>query len=260
MRFGICTGPENRDALAEAGADYIELAVAGALRPEQLEEEVMPPLRLAFASSALKPEAYNVLLPGDLKVVGPEVDAARQERYLESAFARAAALGGQVAVFGSGGARGIPEGWPREEAQRQVREFLGRGGPIAARYSMVIAIEPLNVSECNFLNSVAEAVTLARAVNHPAVAVLSDLYHVDHDGQSYAETREAMPLLRHVHVAGAVGRRAPVAADYVFLRDYLAVVKASGYDERISIEGSWENLPKQAPEALDVLRRAWEAA
>lgn len=260
MRFGICTGPENRDVLAEAGYDYIEPAVAGALRPEQPEEDVMPPLRAAFAASLLKPEAYNVLLPGDLKVVGPEVDAGRQERYLEAAFARAASLGGQIAVFGSGAARGIPEGWPIKEAQRQVHEFLGRGGVAAARHGITIAIEPLNLSECNFINSVAEAVALARAVNHPAVAVLSDLYHVDHDGQSYEETREAASLLRHVHVAGAVGRRAPVAADYEFLRDYLAVVKASGYDERISIEGSWDDLARQAPEALDVVRRAWEAA
>ena len=52
MRFGICTGPENRDALAEAGYDYIELAVAGALQPEKPEEEVMPPLRAAFAALA----------------------------------------------------------------------------------------------------------------------------------------------------------------------------------------------------------------
>ena len=260
MRFGICTGPENRDALGGAGYDYIELAVAGALRPEQPEEDVMPPLLAAFASSALKPEAYNVLLPGDLKVVGPTVDAARQERYLESAFARASALGGEVAVFGSGAARGIPEGWPLAEARRQVREFLGRGAAAAERHGITIAIEPLNVTECNFINSVAEGTALAREVNHPAVAVLSDLYHVDHDGQSYEETRESAPLLRHVHVAGAVGRRAPVAADFDFLRDFLAVVKASGYDGRISIEGSWEDLPRQAREALDVLRRAWEAA
>ena len=260
MRFGICTGPENLDALAGAGCDYIELAVAGALQPEKPDEDVMPPLRAAFASSALKPEAYNVLLPGDLKVVGPGTDAARQERYLESAFARAASLGGQVVVFGSGAARGIPDGWPREEAQRQVWEFLGRGGAAAARHGITLVIEPLNVSECNFINSVAEAVALARAVDHPAVAVLSDLYHVDHDGQSYEETREAALLLRHVHVAGAVGRRAPVTADFEFLRDYFRVVKASGYDGRISIEGSWEDLARQAPEALAVLRRAWEAA
>lgn len=260
MRFGICTGPENREALAGAGCDYIELTVAGALQPEKADEDVMPPLRAAFLSPDLKPEAYNVLLPGDLKVVGPETDAARQERYLESAFARAASLGGQIAVFGSGGARRIPPGWPVEEAQRQVREFLGRGGAAAARHGMTIAIEPLNVSECNFINSVAEAVALAQEVNHPAVAVLSDLYHVDHDGQSYEETRAAAPWLRHVHVAGAVGRRAPTSDDFAFLRDYLAVVKASGYDGRVSIEGSWDDLAAQAPEALAVLRRAWEEA
>ncbi len=259
MRFGICTGPENRDALAGAGCDYIELAVSSVLQPEKADEDVMPPLRAAFADSALKPEAYNVLLPGDLKVVGPETDAARQERYLEAAFARAASLGGLVAVFGSGGARRIPPGWPVEEAQRQVREFLGRGGAAAARHGITIAIEPLNVTECNFINSVAEAVALAREVNHPAVAVLSDLYHVDHDGQSYEETRAAAPWLRHVHVAGE-GRRAPVPADHAFLRDYLAVLKASGYAGRVSIEGSWEDLPAQAPEALAVLRRAWDAA
>jgi len=259
MRFGICTGPENRDALAEAGYDYIELAVAGALRPEEPEGDVMPPLRAAFALPGVKPEAYNVLLPGDLKVVGPETDAARQERYLESAFARAASLGGKVVVFGSGAARGIPAGWPMEEAQRQVREFLGRAGAAAARHGITVAIEPLNVTECNFINSVAEAVALAREVNHPAVAVLSDLYHVDHDGQSYEETREAAPLLRHVHVAGA-GRRAPTPDDHAFLRDYFVVLKASGYDERISIEGSWEDLVGQAAGALTVLRRAWEEA
>lgn len=259
MRFGICTGPENRGALAGSGYDYIELTVAGALQPEKPDGDVMPSLRAAFGGAALKPEAYNVLLPGDLKVVGPETDAARQERYLESAFARAASLGGSVAVFGSGGARRIPPGWPVEDAQTQVREFLGRGGAAAARHGMVIAIEPLNVSECNFINSVAEAVALAREVNHPAVAVLSDLYHVDHDGQSYEETRQAAPWLRHVHVAGA-GRRAPAPADHAFLRDFFAVLKSVGYAGRISIEGSWEDLSAQAPEALATLRRAWNAA
>ncbi len=259
MRFGICTGPENRDALARAGYDYIELGITSALQPEKPDEEVMPRLRAAFDLSALKPEAYNVLLPGDLKVVGPDTDAARQERYLEAAFARAAALGGEVAVFGSGGARRIPPEWPVEEAQRQIVDFLRRGGPIAARHGITVAIEPLNVSECNFINSVAEGVALAREVAHPAVMVLSDLYHVAHDGQNYGETRDAARFLRHVHVAGE-GRRAPQPADHAFLRDYLAVLKGSGYAGRVSIEGSWDDLPVQAPEALATLRRAWEEA
>lgn len=259
MRFGVCTGVENLDLLAEAGYGYIEMGVTSALRPEEPEEEVMPRLQAAFTASRLKSEAYNVLLPADLKVVGPETDTARQARYLETAFRRAAALGGQVAVFGSGGARGIPPGWTREEAERQIVDFLGRCGPIAERYGMQIAIEPLNVTECNIINSVAEGVALTRAVNHPSVRVLSDLYHVNHDGQSYEETREAASLLRHVHVAGA-GRRAPISEDHEFLRGFFAVLKASAYTGRVSIEGAWEDLEVQAADALAVLRRAWEAA
>ena len=88
----------------------------------------MPRLNAAFADSPLKAEAYNVLLPAGLKVAGPETDTARQDRYLDTAFRRAAALGGQVAVFGSGGARGIPPGWAREQAETQIVDFLKRGG------------------------------------------------------------------------------------------------------------------------------------
>lgn len=259
MYFGICAGPEQLSRLAEIGYDYIELGIAGVLRPERPEEEVMPPLKDAFSVSPLKSETYNLLLPGDLKVVGPQIDIERQERYLESAFRRAASLGGKVAVFGSGGARAIPVEWPRGEAEAQIIGFLHRAGDAASRQGMEIAIEPLNTSECNFINSVAEGVALAKSADHPAVGVLSDLYHVAYEGQSYEETREARPWLRHVHVAGE-GRRAPEAADHAFLRDYFAVLKSSGYTRRVSIEAQWTNLDSQAEEALAVLREAWNAA
>ena len=39
MRFGICTGLENVNRLAEAGYDYIELGVRSALIPEADEAE-----------------------------------------------------------------------------------------------------------------------------------------------------------------------------------------------------------------------------
>ena len=259
MQFGICAGPTDLTRVAEAGYDYIELGITGALQPERPEAEVMPPLLTAFSQSSLRSEAYNLLLPADLKVVGPSTDTARQEHYLESAFARTSALGGKVAVFGSGGARGIPEGWAKDKAEEQVIAFLHRAGDAAARHGMTVAIEPLNTSECNFINSVAEGTALAQVTNHPAVGVLSDLYHVAYEGQSYEETRGALPWLRHVHVAGE-GRRAPEPADHLFLRDYFAILKESGYTGRVSIEARWENLAGQMTTALQVLRHAWEAA
>ena len=258
MRFGVCTGAEQARLLAQAGYDYIELGVSGALSPEQPEEEVMPALHAALAGTGLAAETYNVLLPGNLKVVGPDTDPVRQGKYLEEAFRRAASLGGQVAVFGSGGSRRIPAGWARAEAQGQAADFLRLCGAAAARHGMAVAVEPLNLSECNFLNSVAEAAALVQEAGHPAVGVLSDLYHVTQDGHSYSETREA-PGLRHVHVAGA-GRRAPAAEDYEYLRGYFAVLKGRGYDARVSIEGQWDDMASQAAASLAVLRRAWAEA
>lgn len=120
MRFGICASLAELEAVTAAGYNYIELPVSALLQPEQPEVGVMPPLIARLAASRLKPETFNLLLPGDLKVVGPKTDPERQSRYLEAAFRRAKLLGGEIAVFGSGGARRIPEGWP-EAGRRQKR-------------------------------------------------------------------------------------------------------------------------------------------
>ncbi len=259
MKLGICTGPAQWAIVDDAKADFIEMTVAADLRPEEPQEAVLPPLLADAKTYAPQAEAYNVFLPGTLKVVGPDMDAARQEAYLDEALSRAAALGGSVIVFGSGGSRTIPGGWTLDDARRQTLEFLKRAGDAAQKHGLVIAIEPLNRKECNFINSVAEGVSLAAELGHPAVGVLSDLYHVTEEGQSYDETRDALPLLRHVHVAGQ-GRRAPIAADHEYLRGFLAVLKAAGYTGRVSIECNWQDFPAEAAESVDIVRRAWEAA
>lgn len=259
-RFGVCTGAENLEALERAGYDYVELAVAGALKPEQLEDEVMPTLIEQFDRSSLKAEAYNVFLPGDLRVVGEGVDEVRQERYFQSAFARAARLGGQVVVFGSGAARRIPDGFSPETAQMQTVEFSRHAAEAAARQNLRVAVEPLNAGECNQILSVQEGTALVRAVDHPNFGVLSDLYHVTKGGQSFEETRDAGAFLTHVHIAGAQDRRAPVGEDQDYLTAFFRVLKEMGYAGRISVEGNWGDLPAQAAQTLDVLRRAWDAA
>ncbi len=260
MRFGVCAPLEQLPMLAQTGYDYIEPPLSPTLAPERAEAEVMPALIALTAMATLRAETWNLFLPGDMKVVGREADAARQERYLEAAFQRASALGGRLVVFGSGGARGVPEGVPMATAHQQLVEFSGRAGEAAARHGMEVAIEPLNRGECNIINSVGEGLVLARAVSHPAVGVLSDLYHVAVEGQSYDETREAGALLTHVHVAGAVGRRAPVRADISLLTGYFRALKEGGYDGRVSVEGHWDDPAAQYGETLAVLREAWEAA
>ncbi len=193
-------------------------------------------------------------------MTGPEetIDIPRQDAYFEAAFKRAAMLGGKVVVFGSGAARNLPAGFPREIAEAQIVDFLKRAGDYSAANGVVIAIEPLNSAECNILNSVAEAMDIAGRANHPAVKVLSDQYHVEKDGQSFSETTDAGKMLAHVHVATLEGRRAPQMADVPQLTEYFRSLRAAGYDERVSIEGNWADMKTQANETLEAMRTAWE--
>src|SRR5262249_25937777 len=55
--------------------------------------------------------AATLFLPATLKVTGPAIDRDRQHAYVEKAFDRLARLGVEVVVFGSGGARRVPDGF-----------------------------------------------------------------------------------------------------------------------------------------------------
>jgi len=250
MRFGFCVPPDQSSNIAAAGYDYLEWPLAPTLSN--------PPDPAFLADLKLQPEAFNIFLPGDLKVVGTEADEERLISYLLRAFAHASMLGGKLVVFGSGRSRGVPDGFSRTEAARQTLAFLRLCAPLAEAHGVTVAIEPLNRGECNAINSVAEAVEIARSVSHPAIGVLSDLYHVSVEGQSLEETRAAGPWLKHVHVAGAAGRRVPSTLDLEYLTGFFGMLKESGYLGRISVEGTIQDLVREADEALNVLHRAWE--
>ena len=84
MRFGVCAGLNTLEAVSAAGFDYLEPAVTGLLQPELPEADIMPPLRAKFAVSSLKPETFNLFLPGDLKSGGAgNRSQSGRSRYLE---------------------------------------------------------------------------------------------------------------------------------------------------------------------------------
>ena len=257
MRFGCCAGPEMGQALARAGYDYLELTVARHLQPE-VDEAGWAPLRRAIQAQPLPVEAFNILLPADLKVTGPAVDPERLGRYLGVAFQRAQALGGQAIVFGSGGARAIPEGFPRDRAWSQIVGFLQRAGDLAARRGITLCIEPLNRGESNVVHSLAEAVELAQDVGHPQVKALVDLYHLFLEAEPMDHIVAAGGWVQHVHVADT-DRRAPGQGTYPYPA-FVAALRQIGYDGRCSVECLWQDLAAECGPALAFLRRTWEAA
>ena len=109
-------------------------------------------------------------------------------------------MGIKTLVFGSGGARKVPEGFDRETARRQIIGFCSLAAPIAHRQGIVLVMEHLHKKETNIINSVAEAMTYVKAVNHPGFQCLVDSYHFWLENEKPADLQAAMPWIKHVHL------------------------------------------------------------
>jgi D-psicose/D-tagatose/L-ribulose 3-epimerase len=255
MEFGVCTGPENAELCYTAGADFLEAHVQNFLRPaDPLWQKPLDPQTLPIPIAA-----YNCFLPGDLKITGPTVDMNRIKAYAARACKRAREMGSSVIVLGSGAARNIPDGWPRDKGEEQLIEVVRMLGPLARALSLTIALEPLHTGESNILNSVAVGMHYLRQARTAGVTMLADFYHMTLEDEPLDVLDETARLLSHVHVAEPQGRVAPRPGG-TDLRPFFAKLKAIGYDKRISLECSWEDLKKQLRPTLDFLHSTWDAA
>ena len=240
------------------GFEYIELGLSGIAA---LSEDDFSALSGKVVRSPLKPEVFNVMVPGSVKLTGPEVSREKTEAYLDLAFGRASALGGSVVVFGSGGARMVPDGFDREVAFGQLADFLSLAGNKAGAAGLTIAIEPLRTAECNIINSGAEAVELARRANHEKVRILIDFYHLSEELEDPSIVLTAgNGMLLHTHIARPGDRRWPQAVDEAAYLPFFRNLAQIGYEGRMSIEGKSDDFMTDGPTALNVLREIAAAA
>jgi D-psicose/D-tagatose/L-ribulose 3-epimerase len=109
----------------------------------------------------------------------------------------------------------------------------------------VLAVELLNRFETHFLNIVEDGLALLDAVDHPAVGLHLDTFHMNVEEKRLpAALERGMRLLRHVHVAendrGSVGSG---HVDWLGLRDAL---RAGRYDGWLVAETFTAKIPEIA--------------
>ncbi|HWB54242.1 MAG TPA: sugar phosphate isomerase/epimerase [Tepidisphaeraceae bacterium] len=258
MLFGICAPLEDAEKAKAAGADFIEANAQSVLRGLVGDDQWSVPELVGISPKSIP--AFNVLVPGDLKITGPQANLARLRDYMECICRRASQYGGEVLVFGSAGARAVPEGFDRDKAKCQVVDFLSMGGTLAGEFGLTIVIEPLSRSECNFINLVDESLEIAKLVNLPTVQCLVDSYHFWVNGDSLECLKEAAPHIYHVHVADQIGRVAPGLSGSVDYLPLFRVLKGAGYNRRISIEALNFDLAADGRRAMNYLKQQWQAA
>lgn len=250
--IGVCTKVANNTIWAEFGYSFVEESVQGFLIPQKSEEEFNEQL-VVCKESKLRVFACNSFLPGSLKCVGENAVHPEIMEYAETAFRRAKIAGVKIIVFGSGGSRKIPEGFPLEKARQQFVDLCIHLGPIAAKYDLIIVVEPLNKKECNFINTVAEGGEIVKEVNHPNIQLLADIYHMKMDNEGPENILKYGKYLRHVHIAEKEGRAAPGTHGEDF-KPYFEALKKAKYKGSLSIECRWENPETQGMNALKTIK------
>jgi D-psicose/D-tagatose/L-ribulose 3-epimerase len=255
VRVGYCTGLKNLEAAKAAGFDYVELS---ATEIASLSDADFDAAAAKIKQIGIATPAANLFLPGTLKVTGPEIDPAAQMAHVKKAFTRLAKLGTEIVVFGSGGARRVPDGFAKEEAFKQLVDFGRRAAVEARANGITITIEPLRKQETNIINTAAEGLELVNAIGDPNFQLMIDFYHLASEQEDPGIVLRAKDHIRHLHMANPTGRVFPQKWDEFDYAPFFANLRAIGYDKRISVEGSTTDLSAQGPAAVALLHKAFE--
>lgn len=250
MKFGVCGDPTMAVIAKNAGYDYFEWSVGGLLHPREDESTFEMALEKARATGLACP-AVNVFIPADLKITGPDAGKPELSTFVRTALRRAQVAGVDTIVFGSGGARRIPDGFDRQVAWNQLVSFGKFVGSIAFEHNITVVVEPLNLAECNVLNTVSESAALVEEISHPNIRLLVDGYHWAKDNDSLSDIHHHAALIRHAHIATVGGRKPPHPGDRC--TEFLGALRQAGYSGRISIEGTIENPEVELPRALEIM-------
>lgn len=247
--FDIQDAPLNK----ALGFDYFEFAFG---QFTDMSDEEFESFKKAVFELDFFPEAMSRMLPARFQIVGDDPDLSEVIPFLEKGFARACQVGTKTVVFGSGGARSLPDGFTdMRKAYAQLVDFLRIAGDIAHKNGITISIEPLQFGESNIVNLVTDGAYLAARVNHPAVRCLADYYHMASNEEQCWEIEAIADRLEHCHIARLEGRTYPLPTDTQDYRPFFDALKKIGYTGRVSIEGTPEHgMEKDGAAALALMK------
>lgn len=201
---------------------------------------------------------WLMVAPAGLHVTTPDSALrARSWEHIRHLIDLCGDFGGGVLVFGSPKQRSTTGGSTREDAvQRYVEGVTGVADQALAR-GVTVLIEALPVGQSDVINSLEEAVSLVKQINHSAVQTMFDSHNAIDETEPHADLiRKYHQYIRHVHVNELDGRY-PGTGNYDFAAVFQALRDVQ-YKGWVSLE-VFDFLPDAetiARESLQYLKKA----
>ena len=251
--IGIVQNIENDSLLQRYGYHYLVESVGKLISPRTVTDEQFQANVLKIKNLRVPMYAFNIFIPGELKIVGPEVNESAILTYVEKVFQRCKTAGVNRIIWGSGGSRRVPDGFDHAKAKEQFISIAKKIAAKASQYNVTLAIENLNSTETNFITTVEEALDIVKKVDHKNLGLCVDIYHMLKEGESPSSILKAKNYIIYCEVAEKEGRTPPGVQGDDF-RPYFTALKQIGYHDKISIECRWENVAAQGQTAFQELQ------
>lgn len=251
---GIVADHSRDSLLFAAGYRHIVENAVKYFSPLTVDEATFQRNLEAFPALKTKIYALNIFMPGDMKLVGPDVNEAMILSYARGVFARCERAGITLVVWGSGGARRVPEGFDQVQARQQFISIARKVAEIAKTYRVQLALENLNSTETNFINTVSDALQIVREVDHPHFRLCADIYHMLMENEPASALEPARGYLIHCDIAEREGRTAPGIHHQDFI-PYLRALKKIRYRRMIILECRWGKFETEIVQGREELLR-----
>lgn len=262
MRFGCCCnmiatkadgiGIEWIKILKEYGYDYVELPLA---QITELTDDKFNELIELLNKEKIRCEVCNNFFPTNIRLTGNNINNNLINDYINKALDRAAKLGVDIIVFGSGPAKNVPEEFDKKSAWNQIVYLLRDISYKINNLGIQIAIEPLRKEECNIINTVEEAYKLTKDINRDNIRVLVDYYHLREEKEDPKILLTVRENLNHIHFARPDGRRYPKLINEDEYEEFINCVRESGYMKRVSIEAYSNDVNNDAENTIKFFKK-----
>ena len=197
MLIGCCGSTATYLAIRDMGYDYIELSGRQVM---SLSEAEFQDFLALYRATGFPCRGFNDYCDARFPIVGPGCDGPQVREYAREICRRGQALGIRTIGIGAPSDRTLPEGYPADQADREMEAFLRMICPLAEEAGITVLLEAVHAHMCNYMTRTEEAVRMVERLALPNLAMVLDYYHamvMEEDLHSFGY---ALPHVRHLHI------------------------------------------------------------
>lgn len=261
MKIGFCVSLAELEAIFTLGKaagqrplDFVDLSGQELCR---LTEKETAMIAGRLRENHLTCEGIHAAFPPSIALTGANKSEQKIEAYMSNLVRRCEILGcGEIGI-GSPASRTLAEGWPVEEADRQMVASLQQIAALAGKIN--ILLESIHQKETNYICQAAHADRLAARTGCQNVKMVADIYHYWLSGEDVQTfTADFWNKVRYLHIADPNGRAFLSSETSLEFQNYaVEVIKHARNCERIAVEARTNDITAQISCCYSILR-TWE--